>query len=76
MRLEERPDEDPVELPLSQVDLAAIVGVTRQTLHPLVKSLEKQGLIEARFGIIRILDRARFGAAQLPAAKPVAHGED
>jgi CRP-like cAMP-binding protein len=62
MRLEERPDEDPVDLPLSQVDLAAIVGVTRQTLHPLVKTLVEQGVVELRFGHIRILDRARIGA--------------
>jgi CRP-like cAMP-binding protein len=62
MRLEERPDEDPVDLPLSQVDLAAILGVTRQTLHPLVKTLVEQGVIELRFGHIRILDRARVGA--------------
>jgi CRP/FNR family transcriptional regulator, cyclic AMP receptor protein len=61
MRREERPDEDPVDLPLSQVDLAAIVGVTRQTLHPLVKALEERGAIELRFGHVRILDSTLFG---------------
>jgi CRP-like cAMP-binding protein len=61
MRREERPDEDPVNLPLSQVDLAAILGVTRQTLHPLVKALEERGAIELRFGHVRILDPKLFG---------------
>ena len=61
MRRQERPDEDPVDLPLSQVDLAAIVGVTRQTLHPLVKALEERGAIELRFGHVRILDPKLFG---------------
>jgi CRP-like cAMP-binding protein len=62
MRRQERPDEDPVDLPLSQVDLAAIVGVTRQTLHPLVKALVERGAIELRFGHVRILDPTLFGA--------------
>jgi CRP/FNR family cyclic AMP-dependent transcriptional regulator len=70
MRLEERPDENPVELPLSQVDLAAIIGVTRQTLHPLVKALEEQGAIELRFGHVRIIDPAQIGVDGWPGPSP------
>jgi CRP-like cAMP-binding protein len=56
LRQDEQPDQDPVELPLSQVDLAAIVGVTRQTINPLVRAMADRGLIELRFGRIRVLD--------------------
>jgi len=75
MRREERSDEDPVDLPLSQIDLAAIVGITRQTLHPLVKTLEDQGAIEVRFGHVRILDSERFGVAQESTALPAARSD-
>jgi CRP-like cAMP-binding protein len=76
MRLEERPDEDPVDLPLSQVDLAAILGVARQTLHPLVKAQVEQGVIELRFGHVRVLDRARVGADGGPWTQRTAHRTD
>jgi CRP/FNR family transcriptional regulator, cyclic AMP receptor protein len=76
MRLEERPDEEPVDLPLSQVDLAAILGVTRQTLHPLVKALVEQGTIDLRFGHIRVLDRAQVGADRMPWMQRAPHRAD
>jgi DNA-binding MarR family transcriptional regulator len=55
------------------VDLAAILGVTRQTLHPLVKALVEQGVIELRFGHIRVLDRARVGADGRPWTQLAVH---
>lgn len=50
--------------------LAAIMGVTRQTLHPLVKSLEAQDAIEWRYGQIRILDPIRLGVDGSVRSKP------
>ncbi len=48
--------EDTVELALSQTDLAAMIGSSRQTINMLLKKLESKGLIEIAFRKIRILD--------------------
>ncbi len=45
-----------VELALSQTDLAAMVGSSRQTINMFLKKLESKGLIEVGFRKIRILD--------------------
>lgn len=46
---------DVVELALSQTDLAAMIGSSRQTINMLLKKLESEGLIEVAFRKIRIL---------------------
>ncbi|WP_232346458.1 Crp/Fnr family transcriptional regulator [Cupriavidus sp. USMAA2-4] len=46
----------PVTVKVSQVDLAAIVGVSRQTLNELLKKLERRGLIEIAFRSIRVVN--------------------
>ena len=48
--------EDVVELALSQTDLAAMIGASRQTINMLLKKLESEGLIEVSFRKIKILD--------------------
>ena len=45
-----------VELALSQTDLAAMIGSSRQTINMLLKKLESEGLVEVDFRKIRILD--------------------
>ena len=52
----ERMSEDIVELALSQSDLAAMIGSSRQTINMIVKKLEAEGLIEVAFRKVRILD--------------------
>jgi CRP-like cAMP-binding protein len=56
LRMQEQAPDQPVDLPISQVDLAAIVGVTRQTISPLIKALVDAGRIELRFRHIRVPD--------------------
>jgi len=48
--------EDVVDLALSQTDLAAMIGASRQTINMLLKKLESEGLIEVAFRKIRILN--------------------
>ena len=54
------PQGGPVTLKVSQVDLAAMIGVSRQTLNELLKQLEKRGLIEIAFRSIRVMDPERL----------------
>ena len=49
-----------VELALSQTDLAAMIGSSRQTINMLLKKLASEGLIETAFRKIRILDPSRL----------------
>ena len=56
----EQMSDDIVELALSQTDLAAMIGSSRQTINMLLKKLESDGLIEATFRKIRILEPARL----------------
>lgn len=54
------PQSGPVTVKVSQVDLAAMIGVSRQTLNELLRHLEKRGLIEIAFRSIRVLDPERL----------------
>lgn len=49
------PTPGPVDLPLSQAELASMVGLSRQRLSTLLRRLEAQGLIEVGFRSIRVL---------------------
>ena len=49
---------DPVSIAVSQADLAAMIGVSRQTLNALLARLEARGLIEVGYRSIRVLDEA------------------
>lgn len=54
-----RMDKDidgPVDVAISQSDLASMVGTSRQTVNALLQRLETAGLIQVRFRKIRILD--------------------
>lgn len=55
-----RPAEGPVDLTISQGDLANMIGVSRQTLNALLARLQARGLIEVGFRRIRVLDEARL----------------
>ncbi|MDF3888010.1 Crp/Fnr family transcriptional regulator [Cupriavidus basilensis] len=54
------PQSGPVTVKISQVDLAAMVGVSRQTLNELLKLMERRGLIEVAFRSIRVMDPERL----------------
>ncbi len=45
---------------VTQEDLAAMVGVTRQTIYRLLAEWEAQGLIERGYGRVRLLDPVRL----------------
>jgi CRP-like cAMP-binding protein len=49
-----------VELTIAQADLAAMIGVSRQTLNATLKRLESDNLIEVGFRRLRIPDPARL----------------
>lgn len=58
-----RHQDDPAggyDIAIPQGELAALMGVARQTLNDLLKRLEKDGLIEVGYRKIRILDLARL----------------
>jgi DNA-binding IclR family transcriptional regulator len=57
-RLHARP-----EIEVRQSDLADLLGVRRQTLHPVLKALEKQGLVSLGYGEITIGEAAPLLAA-------------
>ena len=60
LRRAERFGVGPVVLRLSQEELARIVGVSRQTLNPLLAELRDEGLVEIGFRSLRIPDPARL----------------
>ncbi len=62
-KLHDRNDGDPLELHISQSDIAALTGLSRQTTNEFLQRLAKEGLIEVSFRRIRILDpdALRFG---------------
>ena len=45
----------------SQEDLAAMLGVTRQALSPVLKQMEREGLIELAYRRLRVIDPAGLG---------------
>jgi len=47
---------------IRQDELAAIVGIARQTLNRHLKTLEREGIVEVAYGRIRILDLAGLQA--------------
>ena len=49
------PTSGPVDIPLSQIELASMVGLSRQRLSTLLGRLEAQGLIEVGFRNIRVI---------------------
>lgn len=48
--------EGAIVLRLTQDDLAAMVGVTRQALNPEIKALERKGLLELAYGRVILRD--------------------
>ncbi len=54
------PQDGPITVKVSQVDLAAMVGVSRQTLNELLKKLERRGLVEIAFRSIRVANPERL----------------
>ena len=60
MKAEETSSRGPVDLHLSQADLAAIAGMSRQRINPMLSDLARQGLIELGFRRIRILQPGRL----------------
>lgn len=62
MKLDEQSPDAPIDLSLSQTDLAEIVGLSRQTINPMLGALAEQGLIALGFRRIRVLrPAALFG---------------
>jgi CRP-like cAMP-binding protein len=47
----------PMALPLRQEDLANIVGMSRQTVAPLLRRLQEKGVVSLGYGSITVLDR-------------------
>jgi CRP-like cAMP-binding protein len=60
LRKQERPDQAPVSLAVSQENLARMVGISRQTLNTLLVRLRREGLIEVSYRHVRVLDAARL----------------
>lgn len=54
--------DDPMELGLSQTDLADIAGISRQALGPILKSLQAAGIIALGYRSIRVLKPADLQA--------------
>lgn len=59
-RAETRQTDGAIRLAFSQEEVAAILGVSRQTLNGVLKRLEAAGLIEVGFRELVIPDRAQF----------------
>lgn len=52
------PDGTAIDIPLSQDNLAFMLGVTRQTIHKEIKVMEQQGLLRKAYG--RVIVRAQL----------------
>lgn len=52
------------QIQLSQTDLAAIAGCSRQTVNKTLSQLRAEGIVEMGRGEIRVLDRARLKSAR------------
>ena len=57
------PEGIDISLRLPQEDLAQLLGVSRQRINQELKSLERQGVLSARYGRIRISDLATLERA-------------
>ena len=53
--------EDPVVIPLTQDDLAQLVGTTRPTLNQILKAGEKRGFLHLGRGRLELCDTAALG---------------
>jgi DNA-binding transcriptional MocR family regulator len=77
LRRREQGTSGPIDVTVSQADLATMVGVSRKTLNTLLAHLQARGLIEVGFRRIRVLDEARLRADREPdgsrPASPPAH---
>ena len=60
LRAQDAPQAGPITLGLSQEELARVVGLSRQTVNPLLRGLQVEGLIELESRKIRVLDPARL----------------
>jgi len=61
-RLEDPTRADVIEVP--QAELAALMGMSRQTLSDLLKRFEKDGAIALSYRAIRVLDAQRLRGAR------------
>jgi CRP-like cAMP-binding protein len=52
--------DGPVEIPLTQSDLASVAGTTRQTMNQTLRSAEDAGVVELRRGRVIIVDPDRL----------------
>ena len=66
LRRAERAIPGPVVLRISQEQLARIVGVSRQTLNPMLAELRTEGLVETGFRSVRIPDPDALGDYAAP----------
>jgi DNA-binding transcriptional regulator LsrR (DeoR family) len=68
MRHRDRPSRPTIVLELTQTDIAALTGLSRQTVNAELHRLEERGLVELAFRQIRIADverlRAELGTTQ------------
>lgn len=69
MKQDESYAPGPVELALSQADLAAIIGVSRQTINPMLGRLEDDGVIETGFRRIRVVEPRALQFDGVPAGR-------
>lgn len=58
VRTRGEPAGDTATIPLSQAQISSLVGLTRQTLSGMLKSLEGRGLIEVGYRRVRLLPEA------------------
>lgn len=54
------PDSDGAVIPLTQEDLAQLVGTTRPTLNKLLRPAEGDGTVRVGRGRLEVLDRAKL----------------
>lgn len=71
MRAQDAPQAGPITLGLSQEELARVVGLSRQTVNPLLRGLQAEGLIELESRKIRVLDPARLRACRAGDGNPL-----
>lgn len=64
MQRHHRPPERPVDLTISQADIATMIGVSRQTLNALLSRLQAKGLIEVGFRRVRVIDESGLRGAR------------
>jgi CRP-like cAMP-binding protein len=50
----------PVPLTLTQEDLAALAGASRQRVHGVLMDLRRRGLVEVGYGRVRVIEPSRL----------------